>query len=77
MLFKAEGQVKRKDVLVVKMLRCRFISRLCHRLPAQQDISQSDLVGGGRGKHASPLKTALALVKTNINDKQCPFFGQC
>lgn len=74
MLFKAGGWVNRKDVLVVKTLRYRFISRLCHRLPAQHGISQADPAGGGRGKRASPLKTALSSVKINFNYKQCLFW---
>jgi len=61
-------------VFAVKMLRCRFSSRLCHRLPAQPGISQSDPAGSGRGIRATPLITVLSLVKTNLNYKQCLFW---
>lgn len=60
-------------MLVVKMPRCRFISRLCHRLPAQHSISQSDQAGSGRGKYSSPLKMVLFSGKINLNYKQCLF----
>lgn len=66
MLFKAEEWIKR-NVLVVKTLRCRFLSQLCHRLPAQHGIRQTDPLGTGRGSmlaaEDSPIfsKNKLAL----------------